>query len=236
MKPLINLLFLFCFANISLAQTMTSTLSTTGSQSWATRPVTTADMFPDEVFQKSIFNKYEGTKYLYDTWEMPARIVTTSDRELRLNNINFNIKDNRFETETLGDSLFIFNSDKIQFVETLEATYIKLKIPNSNKIGFFEKLLDLKHITLYKHPELIITEGTLNPLTQIKSPDVYTRSDAYFYMKSKSSLNEIKLKKKSILRAFSNKEKEISSFVKENKLGYTTEEDLIKILTYYDSL
>ena len=83
---------------------------------------------------------------------------------------------------------------------------------------------------------MIITEGTLNPLTQIKSPDVYTRSDAYFYTKSKSSLNEIKLKKKSILRAFSNKEKEISSFVKENKLGYTTEEDLIKILTYYDSL
>jgi len=236
MKPLLQLFFLFCFTNICLAQTITSSLSTSGSQSWVTRPVSTVDMYPDEVFQKSIFNEVDGTKYLYDTWEMPAMIVTTSNRELRLNNINLNLKDNQFETETLGDSLFIFNNDKIQYVETLTTTFIKLRHPRSNEMSFFEKLLDLEKMSLYKHPELEITEGVLNPLTQVKSPDVYKRIYSYFYSKNNSGFIEIKLKKKQILNALSDKKKEVMNFVKENKLGYNSQEHLIRILTYYNSL
>lgn len=236
MKPILQLFFLFCFTNICLAQTITSTLSTSGSQSWVTRPVSTVDMYPDEVFQKSIFNEVDGTKYLYDTWEMPAMIVTTSNRELRLNNINLNLKDNQFETETLGDSLFIFNNDKIQYVETLTTTFIKLRHPRSNEMSFFEKLLDLEKMSLYKHPELEITEGVLNPLTQVKSPDVYKRTYSYFYSKNNSGFIEIKLKKKQILNTLSDKKKEVMNFVKENKLGYNSQEHLIRILTYYNSL
>jgi len=236
MKHLLYLLFLIFFVNISLGQTITSTLSSSGSQSWVTRPVSTADMFPDEAFQKSIYNKVDGSKYLYDTWEIPAIIVTTSNRELRLNNINFNLKDNQFETETLGDSLFIFNNSKIQYVETLTTTFIKLRHPRSNEMSFFEKLLDLKKISLYKHPELEITEGILNPLTQEKNPDVYKRAYSYFYSKNNSGFIEIKLKKKQILDAFPEKKKEIANFVKENKLSYNSEEDLIRIFTYYISL
>jgi hypothetical protein len=236
MKSLLHLFILIFFANFCLAQTTTSTLSTSGNQSWVTRPVSTADMYPEDAFQKSIYNKVDGTKYLYDTWEMPAIIVTTSNRELRLNNINFNLKDNQFETETLGDSLFIFNNSKIQYVETLTTTFIKLRHPKSNEMSFFEKLLDLNKMSLYKHPELEITEGVLNPLTQEKSPDVYKRIYSYFYSKNDSEFIEIKLKKKQILNAFSDKKKEIMNYVKEKKLGYNTEEHLIRILIYYNSL
>ncbi len=103
-------------------------------------------------------------------------------------------------------------------------------------MSFFEKLLDLDKIALYKHPELHITDGVLNPLTQEKSPDVYTRIFSYFYSKNNSGFIEIKLKKKQILNAFSDKKKEIVNFVKEKNIGYNTEEDLLNILTYYNSL
>lgn len=236
MKLFLFIVIFTCSIYNSFSQIATSTLTGGAGQSWATRPVSTADMFPDEVFQKSIYNKYEGSKYLYDSWEMPARIVTTNDKELRLSNINLNLKDNRFETGTLGDSLFIFNNDKIQYVETLFATYIKLKLPKSNEISFFERLLDLEHISLYKHPELKITDGILNPLTQEKKPDVYTRLSTYYFLKNNSDLKEIRLKKKDILNELSDKKDEVSDFAKENNLNYSLEEDLIKILTYYDSL
>ncbi|TYA53308.1 hypothetical protein [Formosa maritima] len=236
MKLFLFLVFSICVLNTGFSQKINSSLTGGEGFSFVTRPVSTADGWPGEVHQKKIVNDYEGSIHLFDTWETTAMIVTNSGKELRINNLNFNLKDQRFETRILGDSLFIFNNDKIKYVQAQETSFIKLKNPKSNNVEFFETLLNLEHITLYKHAGLDIRNGILNPLTQQQLPDVYSTSFSYFYTKNNSNLLEIKLKKKDILKAFSNKKNEIIIHAKENDLWYDTEEGLIKILTYYNSL
>lgn len=234
-------LFLFYMFSVFLltpcfSQNMRSSLSSSSAKFQTSRTVTTADMFPDEAFQKRLYNKEDGSRYLYDTWDRTSKIIFSNGKELKLKNINFNLKENRFETETLGDTLFIFNNEKVKMVYTSTETFIKMYNPKTREAGFFEPMLELNKVSLFKVPELHIVKGVLNPLTQETTPDVLTRISTYFYSKNDSNLEELKLKKKHILKTFSDKKNEISTFVKDNKLDYESEEDLIKIFTYYDSL
>ncbi|HLV14126.1 MAG TPA: hypothetical protein VKY41_03020 [Xanthomarina sp.] len=216
---------------------MNSTLTDqSGSQVWVTRPVSTADMFPDEVFQKRIANKEDGSKYLYESWEQPVRIIFTNNKELRLQLINFNLKDNQFETESLGDTLFIFNNETIKKVETFNSSFVKLFNPKTGEDGFFQPLLVSDKLNFYKLPELHISKGVLNPLTQERSPDVLTKSVSYFYSKGNFNLQQVKLKKKHILNILSNKKKEIITYVETHKFDYSSEVDVVKILAFYNSL
>lgn len=225
--------FLFSF---SYSQSMRSSLSSNSGVYQTSRTVTTADMFPDEAFQKRLYNKEDGSRYLYDTWDRTSKIIFSNGKELKLKNINFNLKENRFETETLGDTLFIFNNEKVKMVYTSTETFIKMYNPKTHEAGFFESLLEVNKVSLFKLPELHVAKGVLNPLTQETTPDVLTRISTYFYSKNNSNLEELKLKKKHFLKAFSDKKSEINNFVKDNKLNYDSEEDIIKILTFYNSL
>jgi hypothetical protein len=200
------------------------------------REGTAAEMLSHEVYNERT-PKNEGHVYLFDSWERVARIVSTKGNEITVNNINFNVEENRFETETINDSTFIFNNSMIKTVELKSgSSFIKMKNPETNETTFFETLLVLDKIVFYKMPELVVERGVLNPLTQETGPNVLTKEMVYFYTKNNSKLVEFDLKKKSILNEFSDKEKEISHFVKEKKLNYGSEKDVIRILTYYNSL
>jgi hypothetical protein len=214
---------------------LTSTLTGSG-QGWLNREGSGAEALSDDVWKERT-KRQEGHVYLFDSWEREARIISTQGNELMLRNINFNVEENRFETETFNDSTFIFHNSKIKTVELITGeTFIKMVNPNTNKETFFETLIVSNKISFYKTPELLIARGVLNPLTQESEPDVISNRPVYFYTKDNSNLIEFDLKRKSILTEFSDKKDEISDFVKEKKLKYGDEKDVVKILKYYNSL
>src|SRR5690606_19931878 len=114
---------------------------------------------------------------------------------------------------------------EIKTVEISGVLFIKMTNPKTNELTFFETLLVSKKSSFFKMPELLVSNGVLNPLTQVLEPDVITKRYVYFYTNNNSSLIEIDLKKKSILKEFSDKKDEINDFVKEEKLNYGSEQD-----------
>jgi len=61
------------------------------------------------------------------------------------------------------------------------------------------------------------------------------KSDLYFSMQNDEKLYKVKKSKKQMLEAFPGLEDEISSYIKAEKLNLKVEEDLVKLLKYYDS-
>ena len=62
------------------------------------------------------------------------------------------------------------------------------------------------------------------------------KSDLYISRQNDEKFYKVKKSKKQILEAFPGTEDEISSYIKAEKLDLKDEEDVIKLLKYYDSL
>ena len=60
--------------------------------------------------------------------------------------------------------------------------------------------------------------------------------DLYFMKKGGNMLYKAKKSKKQVIAAFPDHEKEISSYIKSNKLDLKEDSSLVKLLVYYDTL
>ncbi|MDO9039331.1 MAG: hypothetical protein Q7U59_13390, partial [Lutibacter sp.] len=69
-----------------------------------------------------------------------------------------------------------------------------------------------------------------------KPPTLKRVEDEFYIGYKNSSAKELPSKKKDILSLFASKANEMESYVNENKLGFKSEEDLIKIFSYYHTL
>ena len=69
-----------------------------------------------------------------------------------------------------------------------------------------------------------------------KYDEFVDKYDLFFMKEGELILYKAKKSKKQMLSAFPGKEKEISSFIKSNKLDLKEEDALVSLLEYYDSL
>ncbi len=66
--------------------------------------------------------------------------------------------------------------------------------------------------------------------------DKYVEKRSYFILKTGGDLFKIKLKQKDILKVLGDKKTEIEKYASSKKLNFKKEEDLIKIVGYYNTL
>jgi len=98
--------------------------------------------------------------------------------------------------------------------------------------AFFEILADGKTQLLKKVSKKVQTKTEYGAVSSNRSFVTTTR---YFVVSpAKSTL--IKKDSKSILAALNNKTPELESYIKEQKLNLSKEEDMVKLLTYYNSI
>lgn len=101
-----------------------------------------------------------------------------------------------------------------------------ISIGQPGKIQFFYKPIK----TLSKAKEPSSSYETYFP------PSYIDESEYYIITPKNPIANIIKLKKKDILNLLGDKTNEIESFVNKEKLTYKSEEDIIKIINFYNSL
>ncbi len=100
---------------------------------------------------------------------------------------------------------------------------------------FFEVLVD-STVKLYSREEIVYystsnmaTQGFLN---EVKPLLIYH----YYFQKGESKIFAFKGSRNHVLRIMKNKKDQIKTYVKENKLKYSSRRDLITIFKYYNSL
>lgn len=90
---------------------------------------------------------------------------------------------------------------------------------------------------LYLKQNIILKEGKEATSSYSKAqPPKFERQDFYLLGFGEDTPASIKLNKKSVLNAFSSNRKDVEKFVKDNKLKLKTEEEVLKLLNFYDTL
>ena len=179
-------------------------------------------------------NSVKGTVYLFPEFAGQYKVIANNGSTLNLLNLNYNIKTKTLVTFVSKDSVFQYELNQFSYVINNNR---KFKVNSNGKLkGLSLEVYNSKKIQLFKYYSVFIEKAVINPMTNVVVSDaVYTHVFSYYlYVNGKEV--KIKLNKNDILNVLSDKKNEIKDFVLSNKLTYSKEEDVYKILEYYDSI
>lgn len=123
------------------------------------------------------------------------------------------------------------------FVKIGKEVYVFVPFEGSNeKGGYFSVLSDGKTYDLYKKTTSIFREAKKAKTTYERdTPPSFSKSVKYYLVQDGTFL-EMPSGKSKVIKMMDQKKNEIKSYIKQNKLDIDKEADLIKLVSYFDSL
>ena len=103
--------------------------------------------------------------------------------------------------------------------------------------GYFIVLLEESKMSLYKKQEKTFREGkkSVNSMTS-DIPATYKTKETLFLVNEKEELQELPKSKNGKVKSFKSHSKELKQYIKENNLNINKENQLIKLISYYNTL
>jgi hypothetical protein len=177
--------------------------------------------------------KVEGSVYLFNNWENNARIYTKDNYTYLLRNINLNLEMNSFVSKVAVDSIYTFNIQNVDKI-IIENKIFRQYILNEKK-RIFQVVYESSKFALLKSIHVQYVKASANPMINRPNDKVLKRY-SYFIHKDKE-FTKIKLTKKNVLNLFhSSKLENLKKYVRRNRLSYSIEEDVKRILTHAGSI
>jgi len=178
----------------------------------------------------------EGTTYLFDNWEQNAIVHKILDDKFLVRRVNLNLNKMSFDAKiTESEDVLSFLFDGIDKIEINKKVYKNMLYNNSNRI--FELLYDSNKIKFMKGFEVKLIKASKDPMVN-RPFDKYVKVESYYLM-IQDIITKIKLKKKIIYNTLDLNKKEISNldtFIKSSSISTRNEQDIIKLLTYLNSI
>jgi hypothetical protein len=178
----------------------------------------------------------KGTPYLSETYVDGTILYATNARTAPL---RYNAYKDLFEFKVDGQARVLDPSTTIKKVNVGESTFVVEKYVGDkgiSKYGYFT-LLDSGKVSLYSKKSVKFTPGMKGrALDGGDQPAEYRRLPDEFYFKTNAGeLVEIK-NIKSMIASFPDKQEELTQFAKKEKISPRDEEELVKLIRYYNSL
>lgn len=177
-----------------------------------------------------------GSIYINDNF-LPAKLSDSQNNYL----IRYDAYQDEMEVEKDGNSYHL--SKNLNYTINFEGINKTYQVYNylgkkETVPGFFVVLYSGDNISLLIKEKIKFYEEVKAKTGYDKyKPPTLKRVDDEIYIGYKnSSAKELPSKKNDILSLFASKANEMESYVNENKLGFKSEEDLIKIFSYYHTL
>ncbi|AFL80360.1 hypothetical protein Aeqsu_0857 [Aequorivita sublithincola DSM 14238] len=123
------------------------------------------------------------------------------------------------------------------FVKIVKDIYVFVPLNGSNeKGGYFNVLSDGKTYDLYKKTTAVFREPKKARTTYEKDmPPSFVKTTIYYLVQNGTFL-EMPNSKSKVLKMMSNKKDEIKDYIKQNNLDIDKEADMIKLVSYFDSI
>ncbi len=123
------------------------------------------------------------------------------------------------------------------FVKMNFDIYVFVPFQGSNeKGGYFNVLSDGKTYDLYKKTKSVFREARKARTSyESDTPPSFVKNTTY-YLVQKGTFLEMPTSKSKIIKMMDSKKKEIKEYVKQNNIDVDKEGDLIKLVSYFDSL
>lgn len=189
-------------------------------------------------------NRYEGTKgtpYVFEEW-VPGEVLMKDKKRILIKEMNYNCYDNEVAyLDPSSGAVMLINKYTIERFRMLwgEDTlhFVPLQL-EGDKVPLFAQLLYGGRSTLYKvyEKEFVRANYEGGYSADRKYDEFADKSSLYISTEGAPSLTKIRKSKKQVLGALPGAEKELSAFLKSQKLDLKLEEDLVRLLRYYDSL
>jgi hypothetical protein len=188
------------------------------------------------IAQQASAQKIEGTPYLDEKY-VDGEIYFGESARTKVP-VRYNIYQDLMEYQQNGKALVLDPSTKIKKVQMGDITFIveKLTLDGKTKYGFLN-LLDSGKVTLYSRKMIRYQEPLKGrALDGGDVPAKFSKmSDLYFYKIGTGELKEVG-NLKDLIASLPDKQDEIKQYVKQEKLSPKKEDELRKLIQYYNSL
>lgn len=183
---------------------------------------------------KAIDTKVVGSLYLFPNSKGIYDVIAKNGDSHQIFNLNYNIKTQKLESFVSKDSVFQYDLGEVDYIVNNNNRYKTVFEGDLN--GLLFEVFSSDKLKLYKKSRIVVQEGAMNPLTQEQmSENKYIQKTSYYFW-IKDEYVETKLSKGKVLKIFGDKKDIVKEFASENKLSYSSDEDLKRILNYYISI
>jgi hypothetical protein len=188
--------------------------------------------------------RYEGVKgtpYVLEEFQ-PGEVYLKTKEKVAIKALNYNCVDNEIAyLDPTSKVTRILNKYQVDLFTIQGAdrvmTFVPVKLEKDGETIFAEVLYN-KASFVYKvyYKDWLEANYEGGYSADRRYDQFVDKYDLYFLKKGDNTLYEVKKTKKSLKEAFPENLSEITSFFKSNKLNLKEEEDLVKLMEYYDSL
>jgi len=192
----------------------------------------------------ALYEGIKGTPYLFNEWKQ-GNIYLNDNTYINGVNIKYNIytDDVLYLHSKSGDSLIIdrslINSFEISDDNSNNLVLfeeISLRPNKNDKSTFVKVIYDDKTKFIIKYTKTFIKADYKGAYSAGRKYDEYIDDYQYYIIKNSDNPVKIKLNKKSVVKALSDKENKIKSYLNEHSLNLNNEDDIAELLQYYDSI
>ncbi|MBN2639889.1 MAG: hypothetical protein JXR65_12475 [Bacteroidales bacterium] len=188
--------------------------------------------------KKTSMSEIDGSPYLNDKY-YPGNIVTTSKITYVDIPLRYNIYSDNFEFKIPNhEALELSDPSSIKEVIMPDGTYLFVPFMNKmNKrsLGFLKKLNDGKGKVLIHYTIQLIPAKQAGAYQQPEPPKFAGEQKFYYVFFGTEPAVRI-MNKSDLINAFPSHRLEIERFIKKDKIKIRKQQDLVKLMDYYNSL
>jgi hypothetical protein len=179
----------------------------------------------------------EGSPFFIDQWNK-GYISTREGKKLRDVTLRLNLVDQQLHYLKDGIEYVTDQPLKEVLIEDEKSGNLYIfrsgfpSVQYGNSKTFYQALAE-GEVLLLKHIRKMITENT--PFGSATTQQTI-RNAEHYYISKKGSMIKIRKDRQSILNALEDKKDPLEKFINQNRLNLRTEEDMIKLVNYYNAL
>lgn len=178
----------------------------------------------------------QGSQYFNETY-LPSKVSGYENETISL---RYNAVQDEMEFQKAGQ---LFNIPKTQNMTITHITNQKMYeytnyMDNENKVSGYLVVVDKGgQYSLYKREQIkyIPAKEALSSYDKDRPAEYRKANDTYF-IKTGDVIENFPKNRKELLRKFSNKKTQLSDFIKKNKISFSQEGDLIKLVIFLNTL
>ena len=189
-------------------------------------------------------NRYEGVKgtpYIFEEW-YPGEIFLSSRQKVAIGQMNYNCFENEIVYKEPGsDVVRVMNRYKVDLFQVNQGgeklNFVPLKLKENEEAIFVQVLYDqASRVYKFYQKEFLKANYEGGYSADRKYDEFVDKYDLLLMKEGESTIYKLKNSKKYVISLFPEKEKEISSYIKQNNLDLKDAESIVKLMAYYDSL
>ena len=189
-------------------------------------------------------NRYEGVKgtpYVFEEFH-PGEVYLKTKNKVAVQDLNYNCFENELVyLDPATKVIRVMNRFQVDLFTMRDGdrvlTFVPVKLGEDEETIFAEVLYNKGSIVYKVYGKEWLKANYEGGYSADRRYDQFVdKYDLYFMKKGGNMLYKAKKSKKQVIAAFPDHEKEISSYIKSNKLDLKEDSSLVKLLVYYDTL